>query len=126
MTLILGAAVASLDSGAQLESVTFLANYGLGRKFVKAATVFWPCVLAILKQIATDCLGAIRIECQVEDLDDPATICLDELLTHAAFRPLQTITFVFFDSVGHTPEQLSGIATAALPRIASRRILRVL
>lgn len=118
--------MACLEANTRLQSLTLLANYGFGRKFVKAATVFWQCVMAILTEIATDHLHTIRIECQPEDLEGPTALEADRLLTRPTFRSLSSVVFVFAGVKEYTHEQLDDIVDAALPQTAARGTLKVL
>ena len=118
--------MAGLEANTRLQSLTLLANYGFGRKFVKAASVFWQCVMAILTEIATDHLHTIRFECQPEDLEDPAASEADGLLTRPTFRSLSSVVFVFASVEEYTHEQLKDMVDAALPQTAARGTLRVL
>ena len=118
--------MAGLEANTRLQSLTLLANYGFGRKFVKAASVFWQCVMAILTEIATDHLHTIRFECQPEDLEDPAASEADGLLARSAFRSLSSVVFVFTSVEDYTREQLSDMVDAALPKTAARGTLNVL
>lgn len=106
----------------RLESITFAANFGFGRKFVKAASIFWPCVLVCLQQICTDHIRSVHFECQLEDVVEFALAQVDELLSQPAFSHLKDITFAFADT--GLLEDLDQNICQALPRTASRGILR--
>lgn len=106
----------------QLESVTFAANFGFGRKFVKVASIFWPCVLVALKQISTNCLHTVRFECQLEDLVDCDLSEVDMLLARPTFSRLKIVTFALADS--DLPIDLDETIQMALPRTTSRGILQ--
>lgn len=87
--------------------------------------MFWPCVIAILTELATEHLHTIRFECLPEDLIHSATRDTDALLTRASFSSLSTVAVVLGRMDGHSVEQLDELAQIAFQGIAARGCLQV-
>ena len=106
-------AICDLELCSRLRSLTLAANFGLGRKFVKAANIFWPCVLIVLSHVASACLQTIRFECQTEDLESAALLQLDAMLCRPAFTQLVSVRFALGDrpaaDMQHTFDTLRGL-----------------
>ena len=116
-------AVTGLEVCAKLRSLTLFANFGLGRKFVKAANIFWPCVLIVLDHVMSSRLQSIQFECQTEDLESSVLSQLDAVLGRPAFRALESVKFVVADSEDTDTTALCQTLQVTLPRVASRGIL---
>ncbi|GJE88524.1 hypothetical protein PsYK624_046070 [Phanerochaete sordida] len=119
-------AMAGLEANARVESLTFLANYELGRKFIKAASMFWPCVKAVLTEIHTEHIRTIRFECHPEDLEDAIAWEVDEMLGRSVFKALENVTFAFAAVNGYGLEELvkmAGMAFASTFRLGFLTVL---
>ncbi len=117
-------AIAGLESCSRLQSLTLSGNFALGRKFVKAANIFWPCVLIVLTHTASRRLHTVRFECQIEDLEAPALFEVDALLSDRAFASLSDVIFVLVDLKDKDSEETMGMLQTYLPLTASRGALR--
>lgn len=119
-------AMSDLELCSKLRSLTLAANFGLGRKFVKAANIFWPCVLIVLSHVASTCLRTIRFECQTEDLECAALLQLDAMLCRPAFSQLTSVRFALGDRPTANTQYTSDTLRKLLPYTSSQFHLIVL
>ena len=108
-----------------MRSLTLFANFGLGRKFVKAANIFWPCVLIVLDHVASNRLQVLQFRCQMEDLESLALIQLDQVLSRPVFSTLSAVEFALgdFPEVNH-PKAYNSLRVY-LPQTAARGLLLI-
>lgn len=118
--------MAALAANTCLESLTLLASYELGRKFVKAASVFWPCVKAVLTEIHTEHVHTIRFECHPEDLEDTVALDVDQLLSRPAFTSLSAVVFSFPRVEGYSYGELVEMSKNAFAKTSALGCLMVL
>ncbi|KAJ3554863.1 hypothetical protein NM688_g2892 [Phlebia brevispora] len=112
-------AISGLELCSRLRSLTLAANFGLGRKFVKAANFFWPCVMIVLEHVASTSLQTIRFECYAEDLESTALLQLDATLRRPAFTHVSAVQFVLCDYSRTDTLQIEGTLQALLPYTSS-------
>lgn len=112
-------AMSDLELCSKLRSLTLAANFGLGRKFVKAANIFWPCVLIVLSHVASTCLQTIQFECQTEDLESAALLQLDAMLCRPSFAQLTSVRFALGDRPAANTQHTSDTLRKLLPHTSS-------
>ena len=92
---------------------------------MKAANIFWPCVLIVLDHVTSARLETLQFECQLEDLESLALPQLDYLLARPVFGRLSKVKFVLADFPAANSAKIHAILTKRLPVTATRGLLVV-